>query len=165
MSDLIALVYPSEPQAEAMRKTLLAAQKEFLIGVDDAVVVERTQDGGVKLHQMFSMTGAGGAAGGFWGLLVGLIFMAPLAGALVGAAAGAVAGALTDFGVSDKFMKELGAQLAPGNAALFILVSNVTTDKLLEAVKGSGGTILQTSLDRTKEQQLRDALAAASSKS
>jgi uncharacterized membrane protein len=30
----------------------------------------------------------------------------------------------------------------------------------LDAIKGSGGTVLKTSLDHTKEQALRDAVAA-----
>ena len=36
----------------------------------------------------------------------------------------------------------------------------MTADKVLEAIKGTGGTVLRTSLDHTKEQALRDALAA-----
>ncbi|CCV07699.1 conserved hypothetical protein [Mesorhizobium metallidurans STM 2683] len=57
-------------------------------------------------------------------------------------------------------MKELGSSLQPGNAALFVLVRKMTADKVLEDLKGSGGTVLKTSLDHTKEQALRDALAA-----
>jgi hypothetical protein len=36
-----------------------------------------------------------------------------------------------------------------------------STNKVLEAIKGTGGTALRTSLDHTKEQALRDALAAS----
>ena len=37
----------------------------------------------------------------------------------------------------------------------------MTTEKVLEAVKGSGGTVLRTSFDHAKEQQLRDALSSS----
>jgi len=35
----------------------------------------------------------------------------------------------------------------------------MTEDKVLEAIKGTGGVVLKTSLDHTKEQALRDAIA------
>ena len=49
--------------------------------------------------------------------MVGMIFLMPLLGAAVGAASGALSGALTDFGIKDDFMKELAANLQPGNTA------------------------------------------------
>jgi len=73
---------------------------------------------------------------------------------------GALGGALTDYGVNDGFMKELSASLQPGNAALFVLINKMTADKVLEALKGTGGLVLKTSLDHSQEQKLRDALAA-----
>ena len=79
-----------------------------------------------------------------------------------GAASGAIAGALTDVGVDDNFMKSLaGDKIKPGEAVLFVLVKRVTGDKVLEALKGVGGTILQTSLDHTREDALRKALEGA----
>jgi uncharacterized membrane protein len=109
---------------------------------------------------MVSTTAAGAASGSFWGLLVGVLFMAPIVGVAAGAAAGALGGALTDFGINDKLMKDLAASLQPGNAALFVLVSKMTADKVLEDLKGTGGTVMRTSLDHSKEQALRDAIAA-----
>ncbi len=73
-------------------------QKSYLVALEDAVVVEKKQDGKVKLHQMYNLTAHGAVGGGFWGVLIGLIFMNPLLGFVVGAGAGAVAGALSDVG-------------------------------------------------------------------
>ena len=159
MSDLVAIVYPTEAQAEAMRAKLFDLQKDYLIELGDAVVVENMPDGKVKLHQLLNTTAAGAASGSFWGLLVGAIFLMPLVGVAIGAASGALGGALSDFGINDRFMKDIGANLQPGNAALFVLIKKMTADKVLDAVKGTGGTVLQTSLDHSKEQALRDALA------
>ena len=39
----------------------------------------------------------------------------------------------------------------------------MAADKVLEALRGTGGTVLKTSLDRSQEQKLRDALADAHS--
>ena len=58
-------------------------------------------------------------------------------------------------------MKELATSIQPGNAALFVLIKNMTADKVLKEIQDAGGTVLKTSLDESKEQILRDALAKA----
>lgn len=161
MSDLVVIVYPTEARAEEMRQKIFALQKEYLIEIGDAAIAVMHEDGKVKLNQLLNTTAMGAVSGSFWGLLIGAIFLMPLAGAALGAASGALGGALTDYGVDDKFMKELSTSLQPGNAALFVLVKRVTGDKVLEAIKGTGGVVLKTSLDHTREQALRDALAGA----
>ena len=55
-------------------------------------------------------------------------------------------------------MSELADVLQPVSAALFILIQKMAADKLLDEFKGVGGKVLRTSLDHSKEQQLRDAL-------
>lgn len=163
MADLIAVIFPSEAAAEDVRNKVLALQKDYLIEIGDAVIATKTEAGHVKLNQLMSTTAAGAAGGGFWGLLIGVLFMNPLLGVAVGAGSGALAGALTDVGVNDKFMKGLAAEnLQPGQAVLFVLVRKVTGDKVLDALRGVGGTVLQTSLDHTREERLREALAGAS---
>ena len=86
--------------------------------------------------------------------------MMPLAGAALGAASGAVSGALTDFGINDDFMKDVAEAVPPGGAALFLLVRKMTTDKVLEGLKGVGGTVLRTSFDKSKDDAIRAALSA-----
>jgi uncharacterized membrane protein len=125
-------------------------------------IATRDEKGRVKLNQLLNTTAAGAAGGSFWGLLIGLIFLNPLLGVVAGAAGGAISGALTDVGINDKFMKELGSALKPGDAALFVLVQDMTADKVLGEIKEHGGVVLHTSLDETREKVLRDALAAAS---
>jgi uncharacterized membrane protein len=58
-------------------------------------------------------------------------------------------------------MKETAGVIQPGTAALFVLLRKVTADKVLEGLRGEGGTVLKTSLDHTKEEALRAALAGA----
>ena len=159
MSDLVAIAYNDLDQAQRVTSNLGAAVKEHLIELDDVVIVERKQDGKVKLHQP-SMTGLGAARGARGGGLIGLIFLVPLFGMAIGAAAGAASGALTDTGVDDKFMKRLGEELEPGKAAVILLVRKVTADKILPEVK-EPGTVIQTSLSDDDEQALKDALAGA----
>jgi uncharacterized membrane protein len=46
---------------------------------------------------------------------------------------------------------------------LFLLVRKMTTDKVLEGLKGVGGTVLRTSFDKTKDEAIRAALSAQTS--
>lgn len=164
MSSLVVVSYPSLYKAEEVRLQLLKMQKEYLIELEDAAIAVKEDSGKVKLHQLVNLTAAGAAGGSFWGLLIGLLFMSPFLGAVVGAGAGAVSGALADVGVNDKFMKELGEQLQPGNSMLFILFRDITLDKALEELRGTGGTVLKTSLSHEDEERLRNALADVSGK-
>src|SRR5262249_29184374 len=99
--------------------------------------------------------------GTFWGALIGMIFLMPLAGAAIGAASGALGGALTDVGINDRFMKDAAQHLQSGNAALFLLIRKMTTDKDLAALQREGGTVIRTSSDENKEEALRAALIGA----
>jgi uncharacterized membrane protein len=161
MSDLVVIVYPSEEKAEEVRQRLFKLQKEYLITINDAVIAVKTEAGTVKLNQLVNTTAVGAASGSFWGLLIGVLFLNPIIGVALGAASGALGGALSDFGINDNFMKELAASIKPGDAALFVLIKNMTADKVLNEIKDAGGTVLKTSLDETKEQVLRDALSKA----
>ena len=114
MSTLIAIGYPNAETAEEVRGVLVQATKEKLVDLQDAVVVEHRSDGKIKLHQAISTTGAGAAGGALWGGLIGLLFLAPLFGMAIGAASGAVAGKVTDAGVNDDFIKQLGEQPGAG---------------------------------------------------
>jgi len=162
MSDLVAIIYPTEQKAEEVRQRLFKLQREYLISIKDAVIAVKNDAGSVKLSQLFSTTAAGAATGSFWGLLIGILFLNPFIGVALGAASGAIGGALTDYGINDAFMKELSSNLQPGNAALFVLIKDMTADKVLREIQDAGGTVLKTSLEDSKEKQLRDALAKAS---
>ena len=159
MSDLVAIAYDDLPTAQQVATNLSEAIKSHDIEVDDVVVIERKDDGKVKLHQP-SLAGLGAASGALWGGLIGLLFLVPLFGMAVGAAAGAAGGAMSDTGVDDKFMKQLGEELEPGKAALIVLVRKVSVDKVLPQIK-IPGTVIQTSLSNEDEQALQEALDAA----
>jgi uncharacterized membrane protein len=159
VSDLVAIAYPDVATARQVTSNLREAQKAHLIELDDVAIVEHRQDGKIKLHQP-SMAGVGAAGGAMWGGLIGLIFLAPLVGMAIGAASGAAAGAMSDAGVDDKFMKDLGTKLQPGGAAVIGLIRSANMEKILAEVK-IPGEVIQTSLTGDAEQALRDALAGA----
>ena len=75
-------------------------------------------DGHVHLRQAINLAAAGAVSGSFWGVLIGVLFLNPLVGLAVGAGAGAASGALSDIGINDQFLLDLGETLPKGSAAL-----------------------------------------------
>jgi len=158
MSQLIAVTYPDQFAAEEVRVKLWKLQREYLLELEDAVVVTKSAEGKVKLHQALNLTAIGALSGGFWGTLIGMIFLNPLFGAGLGAAWGAISGALTDVGINDAFMKSLAAKFAPNTSALFVLVRHATPDKVVAEIASYGGTVIQSSLSHQDETKLQAAL-------
>jgi uncharacterized membrane protein len=160
MSNLVAVVFDDESTAFEMRAALVKMQKEYLIEIEDAVVVTRDQKGKTRLDQAVNLTSAGAVGGGFWGMLIGLIFLNPLLGAAIGAGAGALSGKLNDIGLNDKMMKDIGQHFKPGTSGLFVLVRRATVDKVLQGLKefAGKGKVFQTSLSKDDENALREAI-------
>lgn len=69
-----------------------------------------------------------------------------------------------DIGINDEFMKGLAQNFRPGCAAVFILLRKVTADKVLEGLSSfrGKGKVLQTSLEKDREDTLREFLEAQS---
>jgi uncharacterized membrane protein len=162
MSDLVFIAFENEQKAEEVRERVLALQKDYLIEVSDAVIATRDEKGHVKLNQIFHPAASGAASGALWGMLIGWLFLMPLAGAAVGAAGGALGGAFVDVGINDQDMKrQANEALKPGMAGLFLLIRKFTADKVLEDLKGVGGTVIRSSFTHEQEDRLSAALAGA----
>jgi uncharacterized membrane protein len=160
MSDLIVVAFKDEATAFEMRAELVRLQKDYLMEMEDVVIVTRTDGGEVQLHQAVNLTASGAVGGGFWGALVGLLFLNPLIGAAVGAGAGALAGRASDIGINDDFMRDMGKSLDKGGSAVCVLVRKMTADKVMERLSAfkSRGRVVQTSLSHDAEAQLRGLL-------
>lgn len=158
MSQLIVIGFDREADAFELRQDLIKAQAEYLLRLEDAVVVTRPTQGEYQLHQAVSLASAGALGGTFWGGLLGLLFLNPLLGAAVGAASGAVAGSLSDFGINDDFIRTIGKTVPEGSAAVFILARDLNADKLLPRLQkyGGGARVIQTSMSDADEARLRE---------
>ena len=95
----------------------------------------------------------------FWGMLFGLLFFVPFLGMAVGAATGALFGKAADYGINDDFIREVSESVQPGNSALFLLVQEAQTDKVIERLRPFGGKVIYTSLSKDEETRLKEAFA------
>jgi uncharacterized membrane protein len=159
MSTLAVIAYPEQNTAGEAAAALQRMQKEVLIDLQDIAWVTKTQDGKLKLHQGTSLTGVGAAGGAMWGFLFGLLFLVPLAGMAVGAATGALAGHLADYGIDDKWIKEVASSIPPGGSALFVMARGTNQERVLPEMAKFGGTVLKTNLTAEQQQALEAALA------
>jgi uncharacterized membrane protein len=158
VSELIVLGFNDTATADNVVPELQTLQQEGLVELADWARVIRGLDGKIDVRQGTSTAGIGAAGGALWGMLFGLLFLMPLAGLAIGAATGAIAGKLTDVGIDDKFIKDVGGQLKPGTSALFLYVVQATTDRVVERLKQYEPTVIRTSLSKDAEEQLRAAV-------
>lgn len=161
MSNLFVLKCADEATAENILGTLKSLNKQHLITVDDAAVVTLKANGKPKIRQENDLVGAGALGGAFWGMLIGLLFLSPLLGAAIGAGMGAMAGKLSDVGIDDDFIKEVGSAIHPGESALFVLTRNEIADKVLPALKQYKFEVIRTSLSQENENRLHEMLGPA----
>ncbi len=167
MSELIVVGFEKPETADQVLHKLGNLKKEYLIDLEDAVVVVRDEDGKVNLKQSINLAALGASSGlisgGLFGTLIGLLFLNPLAGfalgGAVGAGAGALSGALGDYGIDDTFIKSLGETLPENSSALFVLVRKVQPEKVLAEFEGLQGKVLKTSLSPAQEERLQQALS------
>jgi len=173
MSELVCIAFKDSSTADRVLNELRALETEYVLDLEDAVIVVRDKDGKVHLKQCVDVFGSatthGVALGMLWGGLMGLLFLNPLAGLLGSLAGGAGGGAVTlaaeefgilsDYGIPDNFIKALGSTITRGTSAIFLLIRSADHDTLLSGFSRYEGTILKTSLDNEQEERLRVALA------
>ncbi len=163
MADLVVLDFDGVDTADTVLTKLRSLKKQELIDLKDACVVVHPEDGDIQIKQAVNLTALGMSSGlstgGLVGMLAGLLVLNPLAGlalgGIAGAAMGALSGKLSDFGINDDFIKELGQTLKPGTSALFLLVIKATPDKVLAEIEEYKPNVLQTSLSQEQEDGLR----------
>ncbi|MFN8475380.1 MAG: DUF1269 domain-containing protein [Anaerolineae bacterium] len=159
MATLAAFKFDTPDGAEQMLDIVEGLQKQQLIDIIDGAAVAWPADKKKPSTKQLHHTNWTGALGGaFWGILFGLLFFIPFVGLAIGAALGALAGHFSDYGINDKFIKEVRDKVTPGTSALFLLTQNAVTDKVIDAMKkGPTFEIVSTNLTQDQEAKLREA--------
>jgi uncharacterized membrane protein len=162
MTTLTAIKFNTASGADEMLSLLTDLQRQKLLTIHDGAIVSWPEGKRKpKTRQLHNLAGIGALDGAFWGMLFGLIFFVPLLGMAIGAAMGALTGAFADVGIDDKFIKQVRDKVTEGTSALFLMTSNVVTDRVLEAVreKGLQPELIASNLSNEQEARLRDAFA------
>jgi uncharacterized membrane protein len=169
-NNLVVLVFEEEPfefdkvmsvsstKAEGFLETVQEWQENGLVEIEDAVIALRGVGTDIKIKQTESLTGKYALGGSGIGLLAGLLLGGPIGGLIGGAAIGAISGKMKDFGIDDKFIKEISAGLVPNSSALFLLGRSTDPEKFLEQVRPYKAFVATTTLGDEQEKALKKAL-------
>lgn len=182
MAELIVVGFKKDMyRGSEVLNQLQALNDDWVVDLRDAVAVYRDYSGKLRVDQSYQMTtGEGAAWGGLWGLLIGATLAIPFtagasaaaaagavaAGAVGGTAIGAGAGAANasswkdEFGISDDFVKRVGALIQPGDSAIYAILRVGNPDVVADQFRGYGGTILRTTLSRDQQAKVEKVLAA-----
>mgnify|MGYP003289779169 CR=1 FL=1 len=125
MSNLVVLGLDNREDAERVMDLTGELAKQHLLELEDVAYAYKDDKGKVRIHQAISLTGAGAASGALWGTLIGMLFLMPIAGLAIGAGTGALAGKLSDVGINDDTIKQIGEQLFMAESTAGVHVSNI----------------------------------------
>jgi uncharacterized membrane protein len=133
------------------------------LDLQDAVVVNKSEDGVVKVVETIDPTpGRAALNGAMWTSLLGLVLGGPvgwIAGLGIGAASGAVTAKIVDLGIPDEWVAWFRDAVEPGTSTVVILAEHVHVPALAEEAKRfAGAELLYTSMPDHAYQQLRAAL-------
>ena len=160
MSELMVLGFENEVEADRFGLKLAEMQKDLIVQLQDAAEVVRDPDGMPHVKHDSHLGGAGTLGGAFWGMLFGLLFFVPFLGLAIGAGMGALFGKLGKTGIDQRVLQEMGDAVPPGKAGWFLLIGQLTEDKFLAAVQGTGAKLVRSNLTEAQEKELKNAFGA-----
>jgi uncharacterized membrane protein len=173
MNTLVAVAYEKEGRAKEVLATLRKLEAKHLLDLEDAVYATKDREGQVRLHQTEHQIAPGAGQRAVSGTLVGVLVavpmlaIGPIAGLVgvaaaggAGIAAGRLGGTPKDTGVNDDFAIKIAKHTPPGGSTLFVLIRRAEPGRVIEEVRRYGGVVLHTTLSRSAERRLREALSA-----
>lgn len=153
---LIVAAFKDEKAADGALKELKQAKKENLIGITNAAVLRKDQNGKLHIKETADMKGGTGAAlGGVTGAAIGLLAgPALLVPAAVGALVGGLAAKLRDSGFSDERLKMVGEGLSPGSSAIVAVVEHKWVEQVEQEMEERGADLFAATLSADIANQL-----------
>jgi uncharacterized membrane protein len=186
MSNLVVVGFKKDMyRASTVLNQLIVMDFDWVVDLRDAAAVYRDYSGRLRVDQSYGMTtGEGAAWGAMWGSLIGMTLgalaipftagtSAAVAGALAagtlgGGAIGAAGGAIdadwwkNEFGISEGFVKDIGALVQPGDSAIFALLRTADPVYVAEQFRGYGGTVLYSTLTPAQKAKVESVLESRS---
>lgn len=146
MNNLIIIVFDDYLHAEKARRHILSRERKASMGLEDAVLMEKTRDGRIRFRHLSKSVLGGAFCGALVGMLFGVLILNPVfavIGLLAGLVIGIVAGT-TSIGVDPELVRSQAGSMLPGNTALCVLDSDA--EKVLEEIRGFDGHVLGTKI-------------------
>jgi uncharacterized membrane protein len=157
VSTLLVFTFAHENGAQEMIRHMQTLQRQQLINIADAATVIRQINGKVKVKQANNLVGVGALGGAFWGLMIGLLLWESWRGTNLEPGFHAFGQQVSDCGLDAGFIKEVSNMIQPGHSALFLLVEQMTGDKVMTELQNHQATMMRANLNIQEETRLREA--------
>ncbi len=162
-SDLVVITFTDERDATDVLDALRSMRRKRYFGLQDTVVVTKSRQGAVRIHQTRDLTVEPNVSNhGVLSLLVGLTFGQSMGGVVWGIQVDQVMADLTKLGVDDKFMTIIEQTMDNDSSAIFFLMPEQNfrdTDELLVVLNQFSGTVYHTTIPSIAEAHLVKVLA------
>ena len=155
MSHLIALVFEDQFKGEEARAALYRMAGEGLLNIADTVLIAKKPDGKTEVSQEDRVTGEGQRTGHLVGLVAAAI-TGTFPFILAGTAGGRLVGRLMDYGITNRFVKNVKQELEPGTSALIVLADSDPERRqvIAERLQEFGPKVLESDLPANVQQDL-----------
>lgn len=163
VNNIIVLGFEDTTGAENMLSNVDTWEEKGYLRVKDAVVVTRgSGSNDVEIKQTVKKAGKWSLGGGGIGLLAGFLLGGPIGGLVAGATVGAITGAMKDYGIDDKFIRQVSEGMPAESSTLFVMTIPVEgrDDAAFYAeLKPFKAKVISTTLDAETTAQLEKLLA------
>jgi uncharacterized membrane protein len=148
---LVGVAFEQRLMAQEYLMAMSRLRSDGSLRLKDAVIVEKRENGDVKVTETIDPTpGRSAVNGAMWTGLLGLIVGGPvgwLAGIGIGASAGAVTAKIVDLGIPDDWVDWFKQAVQPGTSAVIILAEQVDVTALQrEARRFPGAELIESTL-------------------
>src|SRR5438477_2210122 len=136
--EVFVAAFGTEDEAGVALKDFQTMDREGSIDLIDAAVVVHNENDKVTFKETADPSGKKWAKrGAIAGGLVGLIFPPTiLASAAVGAGAGGIWGKVSDKGISDDELRQIGESIPPGSSAIIAVAEDRMLERLERGIEG-----------------------------
>jgi uncharacterized membrane protein len=153
--DVVVAAFNDEKGADAALAKLKAAQKEGVIKVKDAALLNMDANSKLHVKETGDMTGTRGAAiGGVTGAVVGVIAGPVGWAALGGAAIGGLVAKIRDSGFNNTRLEQWGANLSPGSSAIVAVIEHTWVNELEKLLQQEAKEIVSLAIEADIATQL-----------
>ncbi|MGK7873398.1 MAG: DUF1269 domain-containing protein [Xenococcaceae cyanobacterium] len=147
MSELVIIGFDQKFKADEVMLSLLKLEQDYLVDLEDAVVVTKNSAGKIRIKPYYDLIAGGGLSSNFWGKFITALMSEP------------ATETLAEIGIDEKFCQEVEKAMPSGSSAIFILVRNAEPDKVLQELYKFKGKVLRTSLSKENEAKIQEALS------
>jgi len=161
MSELIALGFDSEAEAEEFGDCLAEMKRTSVLQLRDAAEVLLGETGKPRIRHASELVGPGALGGVFWGVFFALVFFVPGLGSIIAAGLALIHEKIEDrAGLEKQFLAQLAETIQAGEAGWVLLADDVDEARFLETVRGTNARVVRTSLAPDAEAALKEAFGA-----